>query len=129
MRKVSFALLSLVAGCGGSYLQYKSQPPAPSPAGKIIVEVRDSREPKVGGDKKELVGMQTGAFGIPTAIKVGSPTTVAETVQKLVGEAAMSAGVGVAGKGEEAGATARVIIGIQRFWCTGYNPAYKGDVT
>src|SRR4051812_43808205 len=70
MKQVSFALLSLAAvGCG-PYLQYKSQPPAPAPAGKIIVEVRDSREPKVGGDKKELVGMQTGAFGIPTAIKV-----------------------------------------------------------
>jgi hypothetical protein len=129
MQKVSFALLSLVAvGCG-PYLQYKSQPAAPSPAGKIIVEVRDSREPKVGGDKKELVGLQTGAFGIPTAIKVGSPTTVSETMQKLVGEAAMSAGVGVAGKGEEAGATARVIVDVQRFWCTGYNPVYKGDVT
>lgn len=129
MQKVSFALLSVVlVGCG-PYLQYKAQPAAPSPAGKIIVEVRDNREPKVGGDKKEVVGLQTGSFGIPTAIRVPTPTTVTETMTKLVGEAAMSAGVGVAAKGDEAGATARVIVDVQRFWCTGYNPVYKGDVT
>jgi hypothetical protein len=122
-------LLAFAAvGCG-PYLQYKSQPPAPSPAGKILVEVRDSREPKVGGDRKDYVGMQTGAFGIPNPIKVPSPTTVSETMHNLIAEAAMSAGVGVAAKGDEASATARVIVDVQRFWCTGYNPVYKGDVT
>lgn len=129
MHKLSFAALLLLAvGCG-PYLQYRSMPPAPSPAGKAIVEVRDNREPKRGGDKKEQVGMHTGAFGIPDAIRVESPMTVTETIQKLVTEAALSAGIGVAGKGEEGSATSRVVVDISRLWCTGYSPVYKGDVT
>jgi hypothetical protein len=128
-KTLSFAALALLAvGCG-PYLQYRSQPPAPSPAGKVIVEVRDNREPKRGGDKKEEVGVRTGAFGIPDEIRVDSPMTVTETIYKLVSQAALSAGVGVAGKGEEPSATARVIVDINRLWCAGYNPVYKGDVT
>jgi hypothetical protein len=129
MQKLSLAALSfVVVGCG-PYLRYTAQPPAPSPAGKVVVDVRDSREPKAGGDHKEQVGTQTGAFGVPTPIKVDSPATVTDTMRKLVSEAAMAAGIGVAQKGEEGAATARVVVDIQRFWCTGYNPAYKGDVT
>jgi hypothetical protein len=129
MRNTLFgAALSLLAvGCG-PYLQYKSQPPSPSPAGLILVEVRDNREPNAGGVHKDRLGVQAGALGIPSDIKLDSETTVAETVHKLVSEAALSAGVGVAGKGQEQAATARVVIEIQRFWCAGYG-GYKGDVT
>jgi hypothetical protein len=128
-KTLSFAALSLLAvGCG-PYLQYRSQPPAPSPAGKVIVEVRDSREPKKGGDKKEEVGVRTGAFGIPDEIRVDSPMTVTETMHKLVTEAALASGIGVAAQGQEASATARVVVDINRLWCAGYRPVYKGDVT
>lgn len=127
IRRLACAALSLVAvGCG-PYLRYRTQPPAPPLSGKLIVEVRDSREPGKGGNEHEQVGVHAGAFGIPDTIKVESPTTVADTMHKIVGEAAMAAGLAVAGKGDEAGATARVIVDVQRFWCAGYG-GYKGDV-
>lgn len=124
-----FAALGLLAvGCG-PYLQYKSMPPSSSPVGKLIVDVRDSREPKAGGLKHEQVGMQTGSFGIPTAIRVEGPTTVVDTMHALVSEAALAAGIGVATAPNDPAATGRVIVDIQRFWCTGYSPVYKGDIT
>jgi hypothetical protein len=124
-----FAVLMLCAvGCG-PYLQYKTMPPAASPAGKIIVDVRDSREPKAGGTNHEQVGMQTGSFGIPSPIRIESPTKMVETMHQLVSEAALAAGVGVATSDGDPTATARVIVDVQRFWCTGYNPVYKGDIT
>ena len=123
-----FALSLLAVGCG-PYLQYKPMPPAPTPAGKIIVEVRDSREPGKGGTHHERVGMMTGMFGIPSPVEAKSPTEVTDVMAKLIGEAAMSAGIGVAQAGDQSGATARVIVDVQRLWCTGYNPVYKGDVT
>lgn len=122
------ALSLFAAGCGGTYLQYKPMPPAPTPAGKIIVEVRDSRETGKGGDHKERVGMMTGTFGIPSPVKASSPTEVSEVMARLIGEAAMSAGIGVAAPNDP-GATSRVIVDVQRLWCTGYSPVYKGDVT
>ena len=71
MPKTLFLLaLGLAAvGCG-PFLQYKSMPPAPSQVGKVIVDVRDSREPKAGGLKHEEVGMHTGTFGIPDMIRL-----------------------------------------------------------
>ena len=124
-----FATLTLLAvGCG-PYLQYKSMPPSASPVGKIIVDVRDSREPKNGGLQHQQVGLQTGSFGIPSPIRVEKPTTVVDTMHQLVSEAALAAGIGVATTMDDPSATARVIVDVQRFWCTGYNPVYKGDIT
>jgi hypothetical protein len=126
--KLAFAVLPLLAvGCG-PYLQYKAQPPAPSLQGKVVVEVRDAREPGKGGNQHEQVGVQRGSFGIPDNIRVESPTMVADTMHSLVSDAAMAAGLGVAQKGDEAGATSRIVVDIQRFWCVGYG-GYKGDVT
>jgi len=122
------ALTLLAVGCG-PYLQYKSMPPSASPVGKIIVDVRDSREPKAGGLKHQEVGMQTGSFGIPSPIRVEKPTTVVDTVHQLVSQAALAAGIGVSTTMDDPSATARVIVDVQRFWCTGYNPVYKGDIT
>jgi len=126
MHKPMMLMLLAASGCG-PYLRYRSQPPAPPLTGKVIVEVRDAREPNRGGNMKEEVGTQTGAFGVPTPIRVESPSTVAATVAQLVGEAAQSAGVAVVPPGT-AGATSKVVVEVQRFWCTGYNPVYKGDV-
>lgn len=125
----SLAALSLLAAGCGPYLQYRAQPPAPSPVGKVIVEVRDRREPNQGGDHKEQVRMRSGAFGVPDEIRVDGAMTVSETMRQLVSDAALAAGIGVAAKGQEAGATARVVVDIDRLWCAGYHPVYKGDVT
>ncbi len=122
------ALSLLAVGCG-PYLQYKSAPPAPGPSGKVIIEVRDEREPKRGGDKKEEVGVHSGTFGIPDEIRVDGPMTVTDTMTRLFGDAARAAGLAVAAKGDESGATSRVLVSVQRLWCTGYHPAYKADVT
>ncbi|HEY2743374.1 MAG TPA: hypothetical protein VGL86_02070 [Polyangia bacterium] len=127
MHKTTFALLALAtAGCG-PMLQYRATPPAPTLYGRVVVEVRDGREPKAGGGKHEEVGMQTGTFGIPDMITVDGPTTVADTMRQLVSDAARAAGIGVSQDGS--GATARIFVDVQRLWCTGYSPAYKADVT
>ncbi len=127
MAKPTFALWALVAAGCGPMLQYQASPPSPSLNGRIVVEVRDSREPKAGGKKHEEVGMETGTFGIPDVITVAGPTTVADTMRRLVSDAALAAGIGVTEDG--GGATARVVVDVQRLWCTGYSPAYKADVT
>lgn len=128
MKTPSLLALSLLAvGCG-PYLQYKAQPPAPSLQGKVVVEVRDAREPGKGGNQHEQVGVHTGTFGIPDEIRVDGPMVVTDTMQELVSQAAEAAGIGVTRAGDPA-ATARVVVDVQRLWCAGYNPAYKGDVT
>jgi len=113
-------------GCG-PYLQYRAAKPAPTFNGRVAIEVRDSREPKAGGQDHAEVGMQTGAFGIPTMIKLDDPMAVTVTTAALVADAARAAGFGVVGPGDAP--TAKVVIDVQRFWCTGYNPVYKADVT
>jgi hypothetical protein len=54
---------------------------------------------------------------------------VTDTIRKLVSDAALSAGLGVATDPNDTSATARLIVDVQRLWCTGYRPAYKADVT
>lgn len=114
------------AGCG-PYLQYRGAPPAASPNGRLYIEVRDAREAKAGGSNHAEVGMATGTFGIPEIVHVDGATRVSDTVRALVGDAARAAGAGVTD--DASSATARVIVEVQRFWCTGYSPAYKADVT
>jgi hypothetical protein len=121
-------LIVAAAGCG-PYLQYTAQPRSPTPSGKIIVDVRDNREPKFGGEKKNEVGIQSGAFDLPSTIRVESGTTVADTMRRLIGDAALAAGVGVAATTDDPGATARVVVEVTRLWCTGYRPAYRADIT
>jgi hypothetical protein len=129
MRKLVVLLLPVVmVGCGGTYLTYKTQPAAASLSGKVAIEVRDAREPNRGGDKKEQIGLQTGAFGVPAPIRLKAPEEVAGTVAKLITESANAAGVAVVPPGAP-DATGKLVVEVQRFWCTGYNPAYKADVT
>jgi hypothetical protein len=118
------ALLAVAAtGCSG-LLSYNAAPPAPVQRGRVIVDVRDNREPKSGGLKHEEVGVHAGAFGIPDMLTVDGPTVVAETMRQLVIDAARSAGIGIT---DGPGATARVLVDVQKLWCAGYG-GYHGTV-
>lgn len=112
------------AGCGG-LLSYKAAPPARAQRGRVVIDVRDSREPKAGGNKHEEVGVHAGAFGIPDMLEVDGPNVVADTMRRLVADAARAAGIGVT---DGPGATARVLVDVQRLWCGGYR-GYQAAVT
>jgi len=120
---VAFALFA--SGCGG-LLSYKGAAPAPVQRGRVVIDVRDSREPTSGGAKHEEVGVHAGAFGIPDMLTVDGPTVVADTMHQLVAEAARSAGIGVTDAPNAA--TARVLVDVQRLWCAGYG-GYHAAVT
>jgi hypothetical protein len=128
MRNLTLLLVA-VAGCGfagcGGLLSYKAAPPAPVQRGRVVIDVRDSREPKDGGNKHEEVGVHSGAFGIPDMLTVDGPTVVADTMRRLVADAARAAGIGVT---DGPGATARVLVDVQRLWCAGYG-GYHAAVT
>ncbi len=132
MRTIALAVLSLAAAGCGPYLRYKPLPPAPNPQGKLVIEVRDNREPGRGGGDHRVVAIESGIgpFGPNVGPrKVKTPTTVAETIGEIIANGAAAAGLGVARPGEEAGATARVIVDVQRLWCAGFSPVFKADVT
>jgi hypothetical protein len=119
------ALVLCAAGCG-PILQYNGAPPAPALRGRVIVDVHDGREVKAGGDKPEEVGFgDAGAFGIPAMLRVDGPTVVADTMRQLVTDAARAAGIGIT---DGPGATARVVVDVQRLWCAGYG-GFQGTVT
>ena len=126
MAKTSLlALLAVAAaGCGG-LLQYKAAKPAAVQRGRVVVDVRDARPPKEGGNKHEEVGVHAGTFGIPDMLTVDGPNVVADTMRRLVSDAARAAGIGVT---DGPGATARVVVDVQRLWCAGYG-GYHGAVT
>jgi hypothetical protein len=123
--------LLLVSGCG-PYLTWQTRPPAAPLQGKVIVEVRDAREPERGGKDKRQIGVATqgmsvGGFGIPQAIRMKDANVVSDTVRAVVTQAAESAGLAVVPAGTP-DATSKIIVEVQRFWCSGYDPVYKGDV-
>jgi hypothetical protein len=124
MRAFLLSFTFVAAGCGG-LLEYKGAPAAPVQRGRVIVDVRDSREPKAGGAKHEEVGIHSGAFGIPDMLTVDGPTVVADTMHQLVVEAARASCIGVT---DGPGATARVLVDVQKLWCAGYG-GYHATVT
>jgi hypothetical protein len=129
--RMGWLLLLVASGCG-PYLTWETRPPAAPLQGKVIVEVRDAREPERGGKDKRQIGVATqgmsvGGFGIPQAIRMKDDTVVAQTLRAVVSEAAQAAGLAVVPEGTP-DATAKIIVEVQRFWCSGYDPVYKGDV-
>ena len=126
-RIVMVGLLSL-AGCGGKYLRWNGAPAASAMSSKIALEVTDKREEKKGGAHAEQIGLQTGSFGIPQAIRLKGETLV-EDVRALLTQAAAATGIGVVAPGQESSANGKVVVEVQTFWCTGYSPAYKADIT
>jgi hypothetical protein len=121
----------LLAGCG-PYLTYQARPPAPPLQGKVVIVVHDTREPERGGKDKRQIGVATqgmsiGGFGIPQAIRMKDANVVTDTLRAIVIDAAQANGLAVVPEGTP-DATAKIVVEVQRFWCSGYDPVYKGDV-
>jgi hypothetical protein len=132
MAAAATALIAAGIGCGGRWLRWSAKPAAPSVAGKIVLEVADHREPKKGGEDPRQVGFnrESGGFGIPGVprpILLPSATEYAESLRDLFGQAALTAGIGVAPAGDNSG-TARVVVEVSNGWCDGFFPVYKANV-
>jgi hypothetical protein len=128
---MTLLVLSTV-GCGGGahYLRWNgTAATAATGTGKVAVAVTDKREEKKGGLHPEQVGLQTGSFGIPMAIKLKGADSVAGSVRDLIAQAAAGAGLGVTAPGQDAAATGKIVVEVQTLWCTGYNPVYKADIS
>jgi len=132
MNKNGMLLVGIVAsaGCGGGghYLRWNPTPAATAMNGKVVIAVSDKREEKKGGAHPEQVGLQTGSFGIPAAIRLKGSETVSGSVQDLLTQAAASTGLGTVAPGQEASATGKIVAEVQEMWCTGYNPVYKANI-
>lgn len=127
-----FVLLAMSAiGCGGGghYLMWNGTPAAAAANGKVAISVDDKREEKKGGAHQDVVGLQTGSFGIPQAIRLRPNDGVSLSIRELVAQAAAAAGMGVVAPGQEGTASGKIVVEVQTLWCTGYSPAYKADVT
>ena len=121
---------SFGCGGGGHYLRWNgTAATAATGGGKVAIAVNDKREEKKGGLHPNEVGMQTGSFGIPQAIKLKKNDSVSSSIGELVAQAAAASGLSVAAPGQEASATGKIVVEVQTLWCTGYSPAYKADVT
>ena len=119
---------ALLIACGGRWMTWRAQPAAPAVAGKIMITVADHREVKKGGDDPRVVGQERNGWGIPFAIRLPTPTEAADSVRDMLGQAALTAGVGVAPMGDMTG-SAKVAVEIQSMWCDGYSPVYKAGMT
>jgi hypothetical protein len=131
MRTLLLMLLPLAGlGCGGkSYLTYQGLPPAPSPSGKVAIEVRDVREPNGRTAGHDVVGAQTQVLmPAPRPIRLDPPETVPGTLARLFSDAARAAGIGVAAPAAT-DATGKLVVEVFRFWCSGYDPVYKVDIS
>jgi len=128
--------LYLVAGtlvlgavaCGGRWMMWTARPAAPAVAGKLMITVADHREVAKGGKDSRVVGQERNGWGIPFPIRLPTPTEAADSVRDLLGQAALTAGIGVAPLGDAA-PTAKVAVEIQSMWCDGYSPVYKAGMT
>jgi hypothetical protein len=126
MRKLTLWLL-LVAGCGPRYIIQQQAPPPPPLYGRVSVEVSDRREPKKGGQDPAMIGNDRSGWGIPYPVRLEGPAELALQVHDLFMQEAMSTGIGVLPLGQAAGATSRLVLEIQGYWCDGYPPAFKAD--
>jgi hypothetical protein len=126
--RVRVVLFATLSGCNLPLLTYHSQPAAPMVAGKVAITVTDKREPELGGKDPRVVGQERNGWGSPLPVRASTPTEAEETLRDLLGQAALTAGIGVA-KATDPTPTAKVTVEIQRMWCDGYSPVYKADLT
>jgi hypothetical protein len=119
------AMLMIAAACGGPYryLTWRTQPPAPALVGKVTIAVVDHRVAGRGGDDPTEVGSERGALLVKSTLRMSTPTEVAEAIHDLLGQAALTAGIGVAAP-DSAGGTAKIAVEIQSLWCEGVMAAY-----
>jgi hypothetical protein len=125
---VAGALLASAVACGGRWMTWRAQPAAPMVAGKVVITVADHREAKKGGEDPSVVGLQRNGWGIPFPVRLPTPTEAADSLRDMLGQAALTAGVGVAPAGDPTG-TSHIAVEIQSMWCDGYSPVYKAGMT
>lgn len=116
------ALVAAAFGCGPRV--YVTQPQRPL-IGRISIEISDRREEKRGGADPSQIGIERSGFGIPYPIRVGGPAGLSLEVHDLFARAASSTELGVLAMGDLNGATSRLILEIQTYWCDGYFPVFK----
>lgn len=129
-RVLGFGLVALttLAACGGGYLRWKARPAAPAVVGKIAILVNDSRpEKNPQNSDRRVVGMQPGFANIPTPIRLPTETEAAESVRDMLGQAALTAGIGVAPAGDPA-PSAKVMVDMGYLWCTGFWPVFRAGL-
>ncbi len=122
MLVVGLGSVMAFAACG-RYLQWKSAAPAATVVGKVAVQVEDQRQAKGIVKDLRVVGVAPGYMNIPTEIRLETPTEAAESLRDLFGQAALSAGVGVAALDDKApSAVLKVNVGYLQ--CGGFWPVF-----
>lgn len=107
------------------FLVWNARPPAPALQGRVaVVGVRNSRPPKQGGTNPNQVGNNRAPAGIPYPVRLESDTALTDSLTRIIGEAAASAGLGVTQPTDSA-ATALLSGNLEEFWCDGYPPVFN----
>ena len=114
-------------GCGPTYVIQQPAPPPPPLYGRVSIEVSDRREPKKGGADPAMIGNERSGWGIPYPLRLNGPAELSYEMHELFGQQAIAAQIGVLPIGQTAGATSRLIVEIQTYWCDGYPPLFKAD--
>jgi hypothetical protein len=126
MRNLTLLMLLAVAGCGTTYVVQQQQPQQPL-YGRVSIEVTDHREPKKGGADPSMIGNERSGWGIPSPLHLNGPGELSFQLHEIFAQEAMNTGIGVQPPGQVQGATSRLIIEIQQYWCDGYPPSFKAD--
>ena len=128
MGKLTLLLLAAWgAGCGPRYVIVRPAPPPLPLYGRVSIEVSDHREPKKGGADPSVIGNERSGWGIPYPLRLGGPAELSMQVHDLFAQEAIATQIGVLPLGQTAGATSRLIVDIQSYWCDGYPPSFKAD--
>ncbi|HEX4461030.1 MAG TPA: hypothetical protein VIA18_23780, partial [Polyangia bacterium] len=123
---IAAAAGAIFAGaCGPTYIIERRGGPPPPLYGRVSIEVTDHREPKKGGADPTQIGNERSGWGIPFAIRVDGG--MAFQLHDFLARQALDAQIGVLPIGQIAGATSRLIIDVQQYWCDGYPPVFKAD--
>jgi hypothetical protein len=122
--KKSWVLVGAVlafAGCG-KYLTWRTKPPATTVTGKLNIMVDDTRQKKGLVKDTRIVATEPGPYMIPIDKRLDTPTEAAESIRDMLGQAALSSGVGVAAVGEKG--TANLMVELNGLHCTGHWPVF-----